>query len=217
MARRSVFTLLVLTGVLAGLGVARAEGVSSADLLGHKWGLWALDPVGSTQRWVEIHNLIGADEHTVLHIEVLAREAGAPVWRVAHLAPHMAITVDALRRSVRKPLQRGSVYPETFDYAFAQWSRDHDAGHAPICTTSVDQCLTGTGEATAQGQPLSEVRLLNYYPAANGWTYMWDRFDPHAIDQDFGRIAGLKFNTVRVSILASSRLSSSSRARYPSS
>jgi hypothetical protein len=32
MARRSVFTLLVLTGVLAGLGVARAEGVSSDDV-----------------------------------------------------------------------------------------------------------------------------------------------------------------------------------------
>ena len=145
MARRSVFTLLVLTGVLAGLGVARAEGVSSADLLRHRPGLWALEPVGATRRWVEIHNLVGADEHTVLHIEVLAQETGAPAWRLEHLAPHMAITVDALRRSVRKPLLRGAVYPESFDYGFAQWTRDQQAGHAHICTTSVDQCLTREG------------------------------------------------------------------------
>ena len=151
MARRSVFTLLVLTGSLAGLGVARAEGVSSADLLQHRPGLWALEPVGTTRRWVEIHNLAGADEHTVLHIEVLARKAGAPVWQLDHLVPHMAITVDALRRSVRKPLLHGSVYPETFEYAFAQWSRDHDAGHALICATSVDQCLLESGSSSAAG------------------------------------------------------------------
>ena len=134
---------LTLLGVnaLAGLGIARAESVSVADILRHKEGLWALEPVGSVRRWIVIHNLVGADEHTVLHIEVLAQDRGAPAWRLDHLAPHMAITVDALRRSVRKPLLHGGVYPESFEYALAQWSRDRDAGQAAICTTSIERCL----------------------------------------------------------------------------
>jgi hypothetical protein len=57
--------------------------------------------------------------------------------------------------------------------------------------------------ATTLCLPLADVRLMNYYPAANGWTYMWVNFDPAVIDQDFGRIAALNFNTVRVSVLVS--------------
>src|SRR3954462_7650948 len=44
----------------------------------------------------------------------------------------------------------------------------------------------------------SQLRLVNYFPAHNGWTYMWDRWDPAQIDRDFARIAGLSANTVRV-------------------
>ena len=43
-----------------------------------------------------------------------------------------------------------------------------------------------------------QLRVVNYYPAQNGWTYMWQRWDPAAIDRDFGRIEGLHANTVRV-------------------
>jgi endo-1,4-beta-mannosidase len=46
-------------------------------------------------------------------------------------------------------------------------------------------------------QALKEV---NYYPAAGGWTYMWSRFDPSAIDRDFARIRALGANTVRIFI-----------------
>ena len=141
MSRLGAFTLLVLMAVPAGLGVARAEGVTTADILGHKAGIWALEPVGSARRWVVIHNLAGADEHTVLHIEVLAQDRGAPAWRIDHLAAHMAITVEALRRSVRKPLQHGAVYPESFEQGFSQWTVQHDAGQALTCTTSIDRCL----------------------------------------------------------------------------
>ena len=42
------------------------------------------------------------------------------------------------------------------------------------------------------------LRLVNYYPAHNGWTYMWERWDPVQIDRDFGLIAGLDANAVRV-------------------
>jgi hypothetical protein len=43
-----------------------------------------------------------------------------------------------------------------------------------------------------------QLRLVNYYPARNGWTFMWDRWDPAQIDRDFGLIAGLDANAVRV-------------------
>jgi len=43
-----------------------------------------------------------------------------------------------------------------------------------------------------------DLRLVNYYPAHNGWTYMWRRWDRAAIDADFSRIASLNANTVRL-------------------
>ena len=64
--------------------------------------------------------------------------------------------------------------------------------------------LTATSASASDLKPpFAEVRLLNYYPSANGWTYMWDRFDATTIDRDFGRIAELKFNTVRICVLVS--------------
>jgi hypothetical protein len=43
-----------------------------------------------------------------------------------------------------------------------------------------------------------DLRLVNYYPANDGWTYMWQRWHPEQIDRDFGLIAGLQANAVRV-------------------
>ena len=45
-----------------------------------------------------------------------------------------------------------------------------------------------------------DLKEVNYYPAAGGWTYMWSRFDPTAIDRDFARIRALGANTVRIFI-----------------
>jgi endo-1,4-beta-mannosidase len=45
-----------------------------------------------------------------------------------------------------------------------------------------------------------DLKEVNYYPAAGGWTYMWSRFDPAAIDRDFARIRALGANTVRIII-----------------
>lgn len=47
-----------------------------------------------------------------------------------------------------------------------------------------------------------DLKEVNYYPAADGWTYMWSRFDPTAIDRDFARIRALGANTVRIIIQA---------------
>lgn len=45
-----------------------------------------------------------------------------------------------------------------------------------------------------------DLKEVNYYPAADGWTYMWSRFDPTVIDRDFARIHALRANTVRILI-----------------
>jgi hypothetical protein len=47
---------------------------------------------------------------------------------------------------------------------------------------------------------VQDLKEVNYYPAAGGWTYMWSRFDPTAIDGDFTRIRALDANTVRIII-----------------
>ncbi len=47
---------------------------------------------------------------------------------------------------------------------------------------------------------VQDLKEVNYYPAADGWTYMWSRFDPTVIDRDFARIRALDGNTVRIFI-----------------
>ncbi len=49
---------------------------------------------------------------------------------------------------------------------------------------------------------IRDLKEVNYYPAADGWTYMWSRFDPMAIDRDFARIRALSANTVRIIVQA---------------
>jgi endo-1,4-beta-mannosidase len=61
--------------------------------------------------------------------------------------------------------------------------------------------------AEAASQPrvqtlLDNLKELNYYPEYDAWTNMWTRFHPTEIDQDFARIQGLGFNTVRIILQA---------------
>ena len=112
------------------------------DLFGHRAGLWSIEPDGSTTRWVEIHNLEEAKTTGIFHVEVLGRRRGDPAWKIQHLAPHLAITTAALQRSVRKPLTRGSVYPETFDAAYSEWCKARDGGgNTPVCSSTVAACI----------------------------------------------------------------------------
>jgi endo-1,4-beta-mannosidase len=43
-----------------------------------------------------------------------------------------------------------------------------------------------------------QIKEVNYYPAASGWTYMWSHFNAAVIDRDFARIRSLDANTVRI-------------------
>jgi endo-1,4-beta-mannosidase len=42
------------------------------------------------------------------------------------------------------------------------------------------------------------IKEMNYYPANGGWTYMWTKFDPTVISQDFAKLQTLGANTVRI-------------------
>jgi hypothetical protein len=46
---------------------------------------------------------------------------------------------------------------------------------------------------------IAGLRLMNYYPAANGWTKMWTNWHPAVLKRDFARIRALGANAVRIS------------------
>lgn len=56
------------------------------------------------------------------------------------------------------------------------------------------------GSPAVVDSSVRDLKEVNYYPAAAGWTYMWSHLDPAAIDRDFARIRALDANTVRLII-----------------
>jgi len=103
--------------------------------------IWQLPATTHSTRWLVIHHRAASTSDGIYHIEVLERAKGAPVWQLKHLASHMAITTSALRASIVKPLKRGAVYPETFDFAYAAWKLQHAQGKTIICESNVVACL----------------------------------------------------------------------------
>jgi len=124
--------------LLAAVLTPPCRAASPADLFAHKAGIWALPETETHNRWVVIHNLEAAKTSGVFHIEVIARKKGAPKWSITRLCPHMAITGEALARSVTQPRSSGAVYPEGFDDAYGAWKK---GGQKPICSQSVIECL----------------------------------------------------------------------------
>ena len=90
-----------------------------------------------------IHNLKEARETGVYHIEVLARGIDDPVWKIEHVAAHMAITESALAASVLAPLNKGAVYPEIFDDAFMDWQKQNAGKGGAICASTIAECMEG--------------------------------------------------------------------------
>jgi hypothetical protein len=144
--RASRWVRAVLACELAAVGAlparaAPAPAVTTAAVRAHESGIWSLPPAGGLRRWVVIHRPREAGD--VLHLEVLGRSSGAPSWQVQHLVAHMAVTLPALLASVERPLERGAVYPETFDEALRRWQAESAAGHGEVCATTIDRCLSG--------------------------------------------------------------------------
>lgn len=119
-----------------------AHGVDArVDLQRHKPGLWAIEGTNKLNRWIIIHNLAEAEMTGIYHIEVIGRGVNDPVWKIQHLAGHMAISATALAASVLKPLTQGDVYPETFEQAYRVWLRQNQDRGGPVCEQSVLACL----------------------------------------------------------------------------
>jgi hypothetical protein len=114
--------------------------VDEAALFKHELGLWQIAPQGTLSRWIEIHNLEEAKRSGVFHIEVLGQRKAKTRQPLQHLKSHMAITLNALKRSVVRPLRSGSVYPESFDGAYARW-RALPEPERQVCDRTITECL----------------------------------------------------------------------------
>ena len=129
--------------LFAGALIGEVHAVTDAQIYSHKAGIWQIAEKGTLSRWIVIHNLDEARGSGIFHIEVIGREKGRQSWEIKRIRPHMAVTLEALKRSVIKPLQTGAVYPESFDDAYATGKKDFDAGKKDVCDTSVLECIKG--------------------------------------------------------------------------
>ncbi len=111
------------------------------DIAEHKTGIWSIAPTKTMKRWVVIHNLDEAKNSGIFHIEVIGRNIGDATWQIKHLVSHMAITKEALKKSVIAPLNKGGVYPETYESAYANWLKENNGNGGTVCATSVWECM----------------------------------------------------------------------------
>src|SRR5438552_3853049 len=87
--------------------------------------------------WVELHDVDPADP-SVIHVEVLSRRKADDPSEIHHVRGHLAITLDALQRSVVRPLRdKRGVYPESFEFAYKRWQEEAAAGKRDVCTTTL--------------------------------------------------------------------------------
>lgn len=63
------------------------------------------------------------------HYTIRIGKPPAPV-----IANHMAVTFEALQRSILRPRNSGAVYPESFEVAFPEWNQKAVKGEGSICT-----------------------------------------------------------------------------------
>jgi len=78
--------------------------------------------------------------------------------------------------------------------------------------------LAGSERSMQVASRIAGMRLMNYYPAADGWTKMWTNWDPGVLRADFTRIRALGANTVRLIVFPDTfgwpRISSNMAARF---
>jgi hypothetical protein len=59
---------------------------------------------------------------------------------------------------------------------------------------------SSTNPSSALSRQLGALHLVNYFPSDAGWQYMWTRWEPGQIDDDFAVMAGLGANAVRITV-----------------
>ena len=121
---------------------ASAGWCAESRLQQHPIGIWSIaDGIDHERRWIIIHNLEEGMKSGVFHIEVIGRGKGQPAWNIRHISRHMAISENALLRSVIKPLKSGGVYPESFHDAYHAWQMQNNGKGGFVCHSDVLQCL----------------------------------------------------------------------------
>jgi len=116
----------------------RAEPPAKPNIF--SWPLWTIRGNPGFVTWVEIQNGEEAKKTGVAHIEVACYRKGAPN-DCFHLCNHMAITTEALEKSVLRPRKTGAMYPESYQGALRQWQADEKAGKAVIYNKTIQEVL----------------------------------------------------------------------------
>ena len=132
--------VLILISWLVG-SVLQSAVASNADIESHKQGIWSIADTEKEKRWIVIHNLDEGKSTGIYHIEVIQKATDAPSWQIVRLKKHIAITAEALKRSIIKPLNKGAVYPEPFNDALAEWERKNGGKGGNVCKSSVIDCI----------------------------------------------------------------------------
>jgi len=129
--------LLLCAFACATLGAAGSA--PSLDLYASAY--WEIKGEAEKLTWIEIQNPDEARSGGLAHVSVLARKKDAPVWQVEWIRAHIAITAEALARSVVRPLKIRGSYPEKYLDARRHWDEDRVKGVALVCTTSIQDYL----------------------------------------------------------------------------
>ncbi|MCC6820212.1 MAG: DUF5086 family protein [Verrucomicrobia subdivision 3 bacterium] len=131
--------ILFISMALMTLAISPARAGSKPDI--YSTDFWEIAGKAGNDTWVEIHNSKEAQTNGVAHVSVITRKKGSPVWKIEWVCPHIAITTEALQRSVIRPFKTRAVYPEAFFKAYENWKADKEKGNAVICSTSVQDFL----------------------------------------------------------------------------
>jgi hypothetical protein len=98
--------------------------------------MWVVDETAKTLTWVEIHQTDDSQSTGIFHVSVHmmkknSREDYLGRWN------HLAITRDALERSVIRPIKHRWFYPEGFEEGYHTWQEERKKGTEFVCTTTV--------------------------------------------------------------------------------
>lgn len=98
--------------------------------------MWVVDETSKTMTWVEIHQTDDTQSTGIFHVSVYLMKKNSRsdyLWR----CPHLAVSRDALERSVIRPIKRAGFYPESFEQGYNYWQQDQKKGTAFVCTTTI--------------------------------------------------------------------------------
>ena len=123
--------LLILIAVLC-IPFITMHADSQPDI--YSTAFWLVPGSPGKITWIEIRNIEEAKTTGIAHVWVLARKKGY----FESVCDHIAITTEALRRSVIRPCKPFSpLYPERYEQSLRNWESDEKQGKAIICTTSI--------------------------------------------------------------------------------